>query len=122
MTEQKKRAAISALMTTSTVRQAAEKSGLSEKTIRNYLDDAEFRRELRDAAAERTNAISRQLTDISTEALTFLDIIIRSDEVPPTAKISAIRTALEYSLKFYELSDITRQIEELRDAIRPLQQ
>ena len=122
MTEQKKRAAISALMTTSTARQAAEKSGLSEKTIRNYLDDAEFLQELREATAERTDAITRQLTVMSSAALKALDDILRSDEVPPTAKISAIRTALEYSLKFYELSDITRQIEELRDAIRPLQQ
>lgn len=108
-------------MTTSTVREAARKSGLSEKTIRNYIDNDEFRRELRNAAAERTNAISRKLTDISAEAVTALSDIITSEEVPPTVKISAIRTALEYSLKFYELSEITGELEELRDAVRKLQ-
>ncbi len=45
--------ALAALLNAASIKDAASISGLSEKTLRRYLDDAEFQTEFRAGAARR---------------------------------------------------------------------
>lgn len=112
MTPTKERA-LQSLLTQPTKAAAAEAAGISPRTLRSYLQDAEFQKAYKAAfsglVTEATKAAQRSLSP----AISTLREIVEDMEQPATARISAARSLLEYGLKLTEVDDILSRLERL---------
>ena len=104
---------LSALLTTRTIRDAAEQAGTTERTIYKYLHDPEFLREL-DAVnfaclQAAAGAIQRGMED----AINVLQGVLKDPDASPQARINAARTILDYGLRTYEALQLLPRIEKL---------
>ena len=106
----KKEKLLAALLTSRTKKEAAKAAGISERTMRTYFDDPEFRAAYKQAAGIMDRA-TRQLQQNLTAAIDRLDAIVADDEETSANHITAARTLLDYGLKFTEFNDILRELE-----------
>lgn len=104
---------LQALITSPTIKAAADQAGVTEKTVYNYLHDAEFLREYQRIGEQCVHAVSGQLVQSMTKAVSVLLEIATDRECVPGARVQAARSILEYGQKFTELSDILPRIEAL---------
>lgn len=109
-----KQRALTALLTSKTRVEAAEKAGLDPRTLRRYFEtDREFaeayRRELSklidDAAAQAKLALSPTLS-------TLQDITADTDQ-PGNVRVSAGRAVLEFALRLIEQADVVSKLDAL---------
>ena len=109
--------ALAALLTSDTQAQAAEKSGLSVRTLRGYMDDPAFAEEYNRRRLEQVTDAARQIQTRLQAAVAILAEIMTSDK-PITAareRIVAARSLLEFGLKYTELADIMTRIKALEE-------
>ena len=112
MTKENQKQLVSVLLTTRTIREAAEISGVSERTIRRHLHDENFLelyRELQEEIVEKNNAY------IQSKVHTALDVLIDIIEAPETTtnnKIKAIDVLLNHSFKY---AGMTKEAAEKRE-------
>jgi transposase len=85
--------ALAALLNTSSVRDAATKSGLSEETIYRYLRDEEFRTEYEDAKRQVVESAIAGLQQAANEAVETLRRNLTCDN--PQAEIRAAQLILD---------------------------
>lgn len=107
----KKEKLLAALLTSRTKKDAAKAAGISERTMRMYFDDPEFRAAYKQAAAGIMDSATRQLQQNLTAAIDRLGAIVADDEETSANHITAARTLLDYGLKFTEFNDILRELE-----------
>ena len=114
--------ALRALVSSSTRREAAEKAGISESTMRNYLLDPEFESEyervLQSLVEDATSAAKMAL---SPALSTLMEIVEDVTENAPT-RVSAARAALEFSLKVIEKTELQKKLAELEAVLRELEE
>ncbi len=105
--------ALTALLDSATITEAAKKCGLSEKTLRRYLDDAEFQKEFR--AARRTlfeqNII--RLQSLHAGAVDALERNLNCEN--PSVEVRAAQIIIEGSRKDFETLDILGRLETLEN-------
>lgn len=109
--------ALAALLTSDTQAQAAEKSGLSVRTLRGYMSDPAFAEEYNRRRLEQVTDAARQIQNRLQAAVAILAEIMTSDQ-PITAareRIVAARSLLEFGLKYTELADIMTRIKALEE-------
>jgi hypothetical protein len=85
--------ALAALLNTSSVRDAAATSGLSEETLYRYLRDEDFRSEYEDAKRQVVEAAILGLRQAATEAVETLRRNLNCDN--PQAEIRAAQLILD---------------------------
>jgi HEAT repeat protein len=101
-----------ALMQSGTIAEAAEKSGLSQRTIFRRLSDEEFRTEWRSARrALVESSIGLMQTGMSRAVQTLLDIL--NDEKYPAIRVRAAKIIIENSQRSLETFDAIERIEKL---------
>ena len=108
MTHKKERL-LAALLTSRTKKEAAKAAGISERTMRTYFDDPEFRAAYKQAGI--MDSATRQLQQNLTAAIDRLGKIVADDEESSITQVSAARTLLDYALRFSEFNDILRELE-----------
>ncbi len=108
---QRKEKALQALLTHPTKKAAAEAAGVSDETLRTYLKDPEFLSAYKHAAAGVMDAATRQLQQTLTVAIERLGKILADDGKKTADHLTAIRTALEYSVRFTEFNDVLKELE-----------
>lgn len=105
--------ALSALLESATITDAAKKCGLNEKTLRRYLDDAEFQTEFR--AARRTvfeqNIV--RLQSLHAGAVDTLERNLNCEN--PSVEVRAAQIIIEGSRKDFETLDILERLEKIED-------
>jgi len=105
--------ALNALLESATISEAAKKCGLNEKTLRRYLDDAEFQTEFR--AARRVvfeqNIVRLQL--LHEGAVDTLERNLNCEN--PSVEVRAASIVIESSRKDFETLDILTRLEALED-------
>lgn len=109
---------LAALLSNPDRKTAAKAAGVSVRTIRNYFQDPEFaaaykqayNEMLQDAAAE-----GKQLLHLSMQ--TFKEVMQNGDT--DATRVTAARSAFEYTLKLTEQTDILTQLDELKKAVFP---
>ena len=84
---------ISALLSTNTREEAAEKLGINSRTIRRYFTDPEF--------LERYNEAAKAIIGNSTQQI----------------QKSAARSLLEYGIRLTEINDIGDRLDKLEEAM-----
>ena len=112
MTESKRKA-IASLLTSKTRKEAAEKAGITDRTLRSSFSDSEFVNAYKEAFSEVIEDATRQAQQSIAPALAVLREIMEDQEEQAPARISAARATLEYSLKMTETLDILGQLKEL---------
>lgn len=105
--------ALSALLTSKTKLEAAEKAGITDRTMRRYFENPEFCQRYREAFAGVVQDATRRAQQLLDPALSTLQTVMEDEEIPAQARITAARSILEYSMKLCEQTDILNQLREL---------
>jgi hypothetical protein len=109
--------ALAALLSEKTVRDAAVKCGLSEKTLYKYLQDGQFRLALQEAQAAIYTEVSNRLTVNIMDALEKLWVIVDT-ATDPNIKRLAINDWLKHALKIREVDDLESRVAALEQRIQ----
>lgn len=112
----KEDAALVALISEPTLREAAKKAGIGEATLWRWLQDPEFQDKYITARRQAVSQSITQLQKISSEAVETLREVMISKETPPASRVTAARAVLEMSIKAVEVEDLAVRIEALEKA------
>lgn len=113
MTKAKERALV-ALMTTRTMREAAEAAGVGYRTLRRWTrEDPEFMAEYRALTDDAFVDATRRLAKLNDTAITVIEEIVCNAAEKPVLRHQAARSILEYSGKLQEVNDILTRLEAL---------
>lgn len=116
-----KEKAIAALLAHPTKRAAAEAAGITDRTLRNYFKDEEFRQRYRTEFLGLVTEASRQAQQTMSPALSTLREIMVNNEENAQTRIYAARTTLEYAVKLTELADMVSRLEEMEKTMEDMQ-
>jgi len=116
----KQEKAIAALLSTATVEKAAEQAGVGLRTLWRWLDDDAFAAAYRHARREAVGQATARLQQLSSHAVMVLARLMADAYVPPSVRMHAARTILEFAMKAVELEDIEARLAALEEAQRAL--
>ena len=105
--------ALSALLTSKTKLEAAEKAGITDRTMRRYFENPEFCQRYREAFAGVVQDATRRAQQLLEPALSTLQTVMEDEEIPAQARITAARSIIDYSMRLTEQNDIMQQLDEL---------
>ncbi len=107
-----------ALASGATVRDAAGRAGVAERTAYRRLDDPGFRRRLARARAELIDRAVGQLSDAATAAVATLRGLLDADS--DNVKLGAARSILELGTRLREAAEIEGRLVELESTVLAL--
>ena len=100
---------IDALLTTSTISEAAKQAGIADATIYRYLRDEAFKNDYRNARRDVVENTVGQLQGATAQAVETLTKNLTCGN--PSAEIRAAQIILETSYKGIELIDLQMRVE-----------
>lgn len=108
---------IAALLELPTIEAAAQAAGVSRKTVERRLDDPVFLEAYNDARRQLVTTAAGRISSRIGRAVDTLGEVMDDGEVPAAARISASRAILEYGLKYGELVDVIRRVDEIEERL-----
>jgi hypothetical protein len=105
--------ALSALLSSGSITDASQKCGLNEKTLRRYLDDAEFQKEFRAARRVVFEQNIVRLQSLHTQAVDALERNLNCEN--PSVEVRAAQIIIEGNRKDFETLDILERLETLEN-------
>jgi AcrR family transcriptional regulator len=102
-----------ALIETSSVREAAKKSGIGEATIYRYLQDKEFLSEYRNARRQTVESAIAQMQGAASEAVSRLKELQYCEN--PAVAARCAQVIYENSIKGMEMTDVLQRLEVLEN-------
>ena len=109
--------AIEALLSTKSVREAAEAAELGERTVFRYLGDPFFRQQLSAAEGDLIDQATRRLLALQGAALDTFEGVLANEEASDTVRLRAAQSVLDSLLKLRELRNIEARLVALESAI-----
>ncbi len=103
--------ALNSLLGSATITEAAKKCGLSEKTLRRYLEDTEFQKEFRAARRVVFEQNIIRLQSLHAGAVDTLERNLNCEN--PSVEVRAAQIIIEGNRKDFETTDILSRLEEL---------
>ena len=113
---------IAELLSSASIREAAKKLGLQERTIYDRMKKPEFKKLYADARADVISHATARLQNCANNAVDCLALVMEDKENSSQVRINAADAILRYCLKFSEKADITDKLEQLEAALDPLSQ
>jgi hypothetical protein len=107
--------ALSALLESSSISEAAKKCGLNEKTLRKYLENAEFQKEFRAARRVVFEQNIFKLQSLHNQAVDTLERNLNCEN--PSVEVRSAQIIIESNRKDFETFDILTRLEVLEDAV-----
>jgi hypothetical protein len=110
--------AINALMSERTIKAAAEKTGLAERTIYRYLEQDNFKQELERREQLILNRVAREILTLTDGAVKVVAEILNGEitgDETANRRLAA-KIILDYTLKFSEIRSLTERIERLEQS------
>jgi hypothetical protein len=108
-----KEKALSALLSSGSIADAATRCGLNEKTLRRYLSDTDFQREYK---AERRVAFEQNIVRLQSLHAGAVDTLERNLNCEnPSVEVRAAQIIIESNRKDFETLDILERIERLEE-------
>ncbi len=105
--------ALSALLSSGSIADAATRCGLNEKTLRRYLSDTDFQREYR---AERRVVFEQNIVRLQSLHDGAVDALQRNlDCENPSVQVRSAQLIIEGCRKDFETLDILERIERLEE-------
>jgi AcrR family transcriptional regulator len=109
--------AVSALLSEPTIGKAADRAGVSVRTLYSWLhDDAAFIATYQDARRQAVQQAIAQLQKHSSDAVSVLVSIMKNTSKPPAVRIAAASKVLDLAIKGVELEDLAARLEALEQA------
>jgi hypothetical protein len=105
--------ALNSLLQSATITDAAQKCGLSEKTLRRYLEDAEFQMEFRAARRIVFEQNIVRLQSLHSGAVDTLERNLNCEN--PSVEVRAAQIIIEGNRKDFETLDILERLEKIED-------
>lgn len=102
---------MAALLACITEKDAAEMAGVSARTVRNYLADAEFYEEFIEKCRNLVQTTTTTLQRSMIAAAATLDIIMRNSPKLDD-KMRAAKYILDYGVRYTELTDLYARLDE----------
>jgi transposase-like protein len=113
----KKEQAITALMTSSTVEDAADHVGVDRSTLYRWLDRDEFQRQYREARRSALNQAIARLQQVSRDAVTTLQDVMNDPEARDGDRIRAAEKVLKFAVDTAEIEDLQERLSELESVL-----
>lgn len=104
---------IAALLSTSTIREAAEVVGVSERTIYTRLKEKDFKASLEKARRELWKGHTQALQGQLGKAIDTIVEIMDGDDVPPQVRLNAASEIIRSGMKLTELVDVVERVDAL---------
>ena len=112
----KQQSALPFIAVSGSVAQAARDSGVSEKTLRKWLNDPSFREELDRLRQESYDLARKQLQALMPHCLSiFAEVAEQADD--PALRLRAARYLMSYAVKFREFDELADDVRDLRAAV-----
>ncbi len=108
-----KEKSLAALLESATITEAAQKCGLNEKTLRRYLDDAEFQKEFRAARRGIFEQNIIRLQSLHAGAIAALERNLTCENA--SVEVRSAQIIIEASRKDFETFDILQRLEILEN-------
>ncbi len=108
---------LSALLSSMTRKEAAEKSGISERTIYAYLQDPEFKERYEVEKRALLNRTGIMFQKSMQPAIQVLHDIANDKEAGNASRIQAARSILEYGIKAAELIEVYKRMDEIENKL-----
>lgn len=108
------RRALPAILVSRTIQEAAEKVGLSERTLRRYLADPVFRAALGQAESLAIHEAARRLIQGGGEALDVLEALMKTADSESVRRLAA-SDWIANILKWQELAIMAARVSELEE-------
>ena len=102
---------LTALLTSSTQKEAAEKAGITPRWMREVMRDPEFAEEYARRKAAVVDDATRQIQAVYQKAIKALETVI--DTGSNRDKINASRAILEFGQQFTESNEVLARIDDL---------
>jgi transposase len=109
----KQEKAISALLTTDSVSQAASVAGVGERTLYRWLRDSTFLEQYRKARKTALDQAISKLQERSNRAAKALIDIVENEEMPPSTRVMAAKEVLQAAVKGIERDTFEAKLEQL---------
>lgn len=113
----KREQAIIALLSHSSIGQAAKTAGISEVTLWRWIKDQEFQQAYREAKRRVVDQAISRLQQVCGEAVETLREIMTDPEKPTSSRVTAARAILEMAVKAVEIDDLASRVEKLERTI-----
>lgn len=107
--------ALMAILAEPTLEQAAERCGLTERTLYNYLSDDAFKSELRARQDRLINAATAHLADLAGTALKTLGDIVCDPENAPGVRVRAALGILDHVQRLTTFADLAARVAALEE-------
>jgi ubiquinone biosynthesis protein UbiJ len=112
--ESRKTRALSAMLCSRSVEEAAELAGVSSTTIFRWLrDDEHFQSEYRKSSSQVMEVALRRLKQICSVATETLASVMADGEAAAASRVTAARATLELTLKIDERLGLMERVERL---------
>ena len=111
--------AMVALLSHSTVAEAASHSHINERTLRRWMKQEAFNADYRTAKQELVRHALGEIQAASCTAVATLQAVMTDADAPASARVSAARTVLELGLKATMLEDFDQRMAALEATLTP---
>ncbi len=112
----KQEAAITALLTETTIERAAKAAGVATRTLYNWLDQPGFSRAFRRARRQAFNQATSLAQRYAPMAVNALAKIIMDESAPHSAKARAAAIMLKFGRESIELDELAARVDDLEEA------
>ncbi len=114
---EKQEAALLALLSHKTLKEAALSAGVSLPTLWRYLRDPVFSLRYREARRELVECAMVRLQNDAEHAAKVLRDVADDKTAPASARVTAARTIIELSVKSVELGDLQQRLASLEEYV-----
>jgi hypothetical protein len=100
-----------------TLRDAAQRASVPERTAYRVAKNPKFRRLVRKCRSRLWKSLAGQLVAASADAIATLRKVATSDESPATARVAACRTIIDSALKLKDQIDVDTRLRVLEERL-----
>jgi hypothetical protein len=111
----KQHQAIQALLTQSSVPNAAASGGVSVRSLYRWLDEPTFRLALNTALDKSIDAAARGLVGLTEKAIKIVGTVLDNEQIHPATRLRAADLVLSNMLKLAELRTLAQRVAALED-------
>lgn len=113
MTESKMEKIAADMLICRTLREVAEKNGITDRTLRRIRETENFRRILAAARSKAFEGVFDVVCAAARESALQLIEIMRDPQAPASARVSASRSILDFAQGYYNQTEILDRISAL---------
>jgi hypothetical protein len=115
----RKTRAVQALLQYGTKEKAAQEAGINVVTLWRWLKQPPFQEALRQARREAFSQSTGRLQQAAPAAVTTLLRLMAGEDTPPSSKVQASRSVLQFMQKSFELEDMEVRLARLEKLACP---